>query len=85
MAGSYRERGNSYELKYTYKEKTNYKTIKLSKAMNIYTELQRFVIAIEDKVSPTSSINFTVYAQNGWMNMLIQNYLPKQYKVTRNN
>lgn len=66
MAGSYRKRNNSYELKYVFKGKAYYKTIKITKGLDIEIELQRFVIDIQDNVSPTSSITLIKYSQK-WL------------------
>lgn len=67
MAGSYEKRGDNYRLRFTYKGKSYYKTIKLGRGQKIDYELQKFVDEIINNKMINSNINFLAFSQK-WLN-----------------
>lgn len=76
MAGTYRKRGDKYLLEYMYKGKRYNKTI-ACEAKEVESELMRFVISIQDKINPTSSMNLITYSQK-WLDEYAKPKLSKK-------
>ena len=76
MAGSYRKRGNKYYLEYMYKGKRYSKTIECTNK-NVKTELNRFVIEVQDneKIMQAQKFYFKNVAQE-----FLDNYVRKNLK-----